>query len=77
MCASGLDSELITLARRFLENSDLPNAVATGREMLGPDPAKRDLSPNPPMYDFNRPGFVNVAGRPYSRALDCTHSSTS
>ena len=74
MCASGLDSELITLARRFLENSDLPDAVETGREMLGPDPAKRDLSLNPPIYDFNRVDSIIFAGRPCSRALDCTHS---
>lgn len=50
MCASGLDYELITFARRFLEKSQLPDAVETGREMLGPDPTKREQKLNSPSY---------------------------
>lgn len=76
MGASGLDYELLTLTRRFLENSDLPRAVETGREMFGPDPAKRDLSLNPPIYQFNRPDSVAVAGKSCSMGLDCTNCTT-
>ena len=76
MGASGLDYELITLARRFLENSDLPHAVKTGREMLEPDPARRDLSPNPPVYDITRPDCVEIAVKPSSRGMNCTECPT-
>ena len=76
MGASGLDYELLTLTRRFLEKSDLPKAVETGREMFGPDPTKRDLSPDPPIYACNRPDSVKIAGNPCSRGLDCTDCTT-
>lgn len=54
MSASGLDYELITFARRFLEKRDLPAAVETGREMLGPSPTKREQELNPPTYGLRR-----------------------
>ncbi|KAL9065806.1 MAG: hypothetical protein Q9161_007971 [Pseudevernia consocians] len=50
MSASGLDYELITFARQFLEESDLPDAVMTGREMLGPNGTKSEQRLNPPTY---------------------------
>lgn len=76
MGASGLDYELLTLTRRFLENSGLPKAVETGREMFGPDPATKDLNPDPPIYAFNRPDSVAIAGKPCSRGLDRTDCTT-
>ena len=50
MSASGLDYELITFARQFLEESDLPDAVMTGREMLGRNGTKSEQRLNPPTY---------------------------
>ena len=36
MSAAGLDYELITFAREFLEKSEMPDAVKTGRHMFRP-----------------------------------------
>ena len=58
MGAAGLDYELITFAREFLENCGLPVAVGTGRDMFRPDPAKREKELDPPTYGFQRPKCV-------------------
>ena len=61
MGAAGLDYELITFARKFLENCDLPNAVGTGRDMFRPDGPKREKKLDPPAYGFQRPKSVSYA----------------
>lgn len=49
--ASGSDAQLLALVRQFLEQSDLPRAVETGREMFGgPDAQVRDSSLKAPSY---------------------------
>lgn len=55
MGASVLDYELITLARRFLEERDLPDAVKAGREMFRPDPTKGEQKYSPPTYGLREP----------------------
>ena len=59
MGAAGLDYELITLAREFLESCDLPVAVSTGRDMFEPGPAKREKKLDPPTYGFQQPECVS------------------
>ena len=54
MGAAGLDYELITFVRKFLEDCDLPAVVSTGRDMFRPDPAKREKELKPPTYGFQR-----------------------
>ena len=58
MGAAGLDYELITFARRFLEDCGLPIAVNTGRDIFRPDAAKREKELDPPTYGIERPKCV-------------------
>ena len=59
MGAAGLDYELITFVRKFLEGCDLPVGVSTGRDMFRPDPAKREKELDPPTYGFQPPKSVS------------------
>ena len=54
MGAAGLDYELITFARTFLDDSDLPNAVETGRDCFTLDHANKEGRCDPPTYSFER-----------------------
>ena len=52
MGAAGLDYELITFARQFLEKANLPEAVETGRYMFESDPTKDKQKLDPPTYSL-------------------------
>ena len=66
LSAAGLDYELITFARRFLQKCDhLPDAVKTGRHMFGPDPTKGDQKLDPPTYGSHQPNSVRAASSRY------------
>lgn len=52
MGAAGLDHELITFARQFLEKANLPDAVETGRYMFESDPSKDIQKLDPPKYSL-------------------------
>ena len=60
MGAAGLDYELIAFTRRFLKKCDLPDAVKTGREMFGPDPARKQQKLDPPTYGSHRPSSIKA-----------------
>lgn len=53
MSAAGLDYELLTFTRQFLEERDLPDRVETGRYMFGSDPTKTEQELKPPTYGFH------------------------
>ena len=63
MGATGLDYELITFARQFLEKSNLPDAVETGRYIFGSDPTKIEQKLDSPTYSFSRQSSSRAAGR--------------